>query len=160
MRGLLVLLALGVPGAASAAPAADVVPKLAPAPDGQAQVLVLHARPCMLLEGEAPDPVPLKAASTADCQRLNRAMGPLRQDKLRRLRVKAGTYVIRLLNVDVPWPIDFAIEGAHDPSLPKHAGGSVAPGQGADFRLELKPGIYVYRSPLNATLDYRLLVEN
>ncbi|MCA9558105.1 MAG: hypothetical protein KC583_06000 [Myxococcales bacterium] len=156
----MLLVGLGLPGAALAAPQPDVVPTLTPAPDGGAQVLVLHARACMLLEGEAPDPVPLKAGSTADCQRLNRAMGPLRQDKLRRLRVKAGTYVIRLLNVDVPWPIDFAIEGAHDPSLPKHAGGKIAPGEGADFRLELKPGIYVYRSPLNATLDYRLLVEN
>ncbi len=160
MKRLAVLLGLAVAPAAGAAPAPDVLPPLTPAPDGQAQMLVLHARPCMLLEGEPPDPVPLRAGSTADCQRLNRAMGPLRQDKLRRLRVKAGTYVIRLLNVDVPWPIDFAIEGAHDPSLPKHAGGQIGPGAGADFRLELKPGIYVYRSPLNATLDYRLLVEN
>jgi len=122
-------------------------------------VVVLHARPCVLVEGEA-DLLPLRATSTADCVRLNRAMGPLRQEKLRRIRLKAGRYIIRVLNESVPWAIDFAIEGAHDPSLPHTAGGKIDPGGGADFALELKPGAYVYRSPSNATLSYPLLVEH
>ena len=45
-------------------------------------------------------------------------------------------------------------------ACPTPQGGRIEPGTGADFALELKPGVYVYRSPLNATLDYPLLVEN
>lgn len=159
MRRLPLLLALGWCGAAHAAPPVDFQPKLSAKADGT-PVVVLTASPCLITEAEK-DPIPYGAKDAATCERLKRATLPVREPGFKRMRLKAGKYVFRILNRDVPWPVDFALKGAHDPSLPKTGGqgGGAPAGQGLDYAVELKAGVYVYASPGNGTPEYPLLVE-
>ncbi len=138
-----------------AAPAADWTPKPVKRPDGLPQIQLTLTR-CLIHEAEQ-DPMPYSAESAKECERINRATAATRNP--RRMRLRAGKYVFRVSNRDVPWVVDFAIRGERDKALPRAAGGKLGAGQAADYTIDLAPGIYVYSSPLGGTSEYALLVE-
>lgn len=119
-------------------------------------VVRIDLTPCMIPAAEV-DPLPLRAKDAARCVRLNRASAAART--LKQMRLVEGTYVFRVTNKSVPWTVDFALKGAHEKGLPKAEGGALKQGQTAEYTIDLKRGVYVFDSPLNATLEYPLLVE-
>ena len=140
-----------------AAGAEERQPTLDRGPAGEA-VLNLTVAPCLVREGEA-DPLPYSAADRAACERINRVSLPTREKGFVRLKVPAGPFLLRVRNDGVRWPIDFTLQGARDPSLPKTRGGPIPPGGVADFPLTLVPGLYTYSSPATGTPAYQILVE-
>ena len=104
-------------------------------------------------------PLILKGTKVADCERINRVSGELRKKGLKRLRLKAGKYVIRVVNDGNAWASGFHWRGAQDLSLPKVRGDGILPGQAKEFLLDLQPGAYVYSDPDSHTFDYQVLVE-
>lgn len=158
VSGTMLLLMLA-PVAAWSAPT-DFTPKLTKRADGLPMV-TLHAKKCLIVEAEK-DPVPLGAKDGATCARLTKATIEVRKRGFKRMRLKAGRYVFRIMNADVPWPIDFALRGAHgNKNLPRtgKAAKGAPQGQGLDYVIDLVPGVYVYASPMNGTPEYPLLVE-
>lgn len=154
MRALTTLLLLGV---AWATPK-DFTPPLKADPSG-AQIIVLRLSPCLIKEAETA-PMKYSATDAKRCEQLNRAAKVARDPGIKRMRLVAGDYIFRVYNDDVPWPVDFAIKGHMDESLPKTGGGQMKAGQGLAYKITLTPGSYLYSSPLNATYDYHLLVES
>ena len=153
MRALATLLAVLWAGPTLAKDVRPTLPE-----QGGVRLLTLTISPCMFLDGEQ-DPVPARARDTAGCARINRATLPTRKGNFIRLRVPAGDYVVRVYNKGVPWPVDFQLKGAHDPSLPKTGGGAIKDGSGADFRVKMTPGVYEYSSPAVASPGYQIIVE-
>lgn len=144
-------------GGALAAPAQDFTPALTPDASG-AQIIQLRVGPCLIKDAEVA-PMKYTVPDAASCEQLNRAARVAREPGLKRMRLTAGKYVFRVYNEGVPWPVDFAIRGARDESLPKTGGGQMKDGQGLAYAIELTPGAYVFSSPLTATFEYELLVE-
>lgn len=151
------LLWCGLAGIAFAAPPTDFTPKLYADPSG-ATLIELHVSRCLIKEAEVA-PMKYTVEGATDCERINRAARPAREPGLKRMRLTAGRYVFRVYNDDVPWPVDFAIRGAIDMSLPTTGGGQMKAGQGLQYAIDLAPGAYVYSSPLTKSYDYELLVE-
>jgi hypothetical protein len=138
------------------APPVDWRPQPTQRPDG-AIVVPLSVTRCLMKEVEV-DPLLYTAKSAAACARINRATEKTRTR--RRLRLSAGRYAFRVSNLDVPWLVDFALRGAHEKGLPHTSGGKMKPGDILDYVVDLKPGVYVFASPLGGTPEYRLLVES
>ncbi len=126
-----------------------------PTPTGE-RAIELHIQPCTIPQAEEA-PVPYKAASAADCARINRATLPHR--RLRRLRLKAGKYAFLVFNKGATWPVDFSLRGADQKGLPHTEGGAMKVGEGLRYRITLTPGRYRLSSPKGGTPDYDLLVE-
>lgn len=148
---------LGAPKIVPKLPTTDALPVLEKAPDGT-PVLVLHARPCVFQEGE-PDALPYTVKGPLECERVNRVTGELRKKDFKRLRVHTGKYIVRAVNVDVPWATGFELRGARDVALPKVSATDIAPGTGKEMKITLEPGQYVYLDPVSKTALYELLVE-
>lgn len=148
---------LAAPKIAPRLPNSDVVPALEKAPDGT-PVLVLHTLVCAFQEGE-PDALPYTAQSAADCERVTRQSEELRRKSFKRLRVRAGKYVVRAVNVNVPWATAFELRGERDVALPKIEAKEIAQGTGKEMRVQLVAGQYVYLDPVSKTPTYELLVE-
>ena len=138
-------------------PSTDVVPPLEKLADGTT-VLVLHQLVCVFQEGE-PDALPYAAKTPDECAKVNRASAELRKKNFKRLRVRAGKYVVRAVNSNVPWPTGFELRGERDVGLPKITATGIAPGTGQEMKVVLEPGQYVYLDPISKTAIYELLVE-
>ncbi len=138
------------------APPVDWRPQTTQRADG-AVIVPLSVTRCLMKEVEV-DPLLYTAKSAASCARINRATEKTRIQ--RRLRLPAGRYAFRVRNLDVPWLVDFALKGAHEKGLPHTSGGQMKPGDILDYVVVLKPGVYVFGSPLGGTPEYRLLVES
>jgi len=152
------LLALPAVAAPTSAPVVqDWLPTMEKSADG-AWVVELKLKRCLIPELDT-EVLPLRADKAADCERLNRATRVIRESGIRRLRLKTGKYVFRVRNLDVPWALDLELRGAHDKSLPLTQGGHIEAGQVYEYPITLAPGVYVLRSPLNATYLYDVLVE-
>ena len=80
--------------------------------------------------------------------------------------MKAGEYVFKVTNKDVPYMLGFWLREKGYNSLnpvdkltkTSISGGGLNPGVTLDYKVTLKPGEYVYSCPLNTTPDYRLIV--
>ncbi len=155
---LLALLGLFAPKATTPIlPANEVMATLVQGPKG-VPVLELHELACVFQEGE-PDALPYTAQTGEDCGRVNRASGELRKKNFKRLRLRAGKYIVRALNVNSPFTVAFELRGERDVALPKVEAKDIAPGTGKEMPITFEPGLYIYRDPVAQTAAYEILVE-
>lgn len=157
--GALVILAVAAAGALQRAAA-----KTAGAPE----VIQLTQVACQFLESENGVDYKFKTGRKSDCERINATSGGDRLAKARVMELKPGRYIFRVENRNVPYELGFWLRSSgYDWRNPIHrltktsiSGGGLALGMTQDYRVELKPGEYVYSCPLNPTPDYRLVVAN
>ena len=124
------------------------------------EVIRLTQTHCQFLEVEAVDHH-FSAASADACRAENERSGEARLRQATRLHLKAGNYLFRVSNRDVPYELGFWLRGAglarwHLPSV---SGGGIAMGASKDYAISLESGEYRYSCPLNPTPDYVLIVE-
>jgi len=134
---------------------------LLPLPYAQAaEVITLTQSACQIIEVEA-DTVHFKADSADACAAVNEKTGELRLQRAIALRLKAGDYIFRVSNRDVPYALGFWLRGAglSRYALPSTSGGGLHTGATKDYRVSLEAGEYRYSCPLNPTPDYLLIVE-
>lgn len=131
------------------------------------QVITLTQVPCQFVESENGIDRGFKSTRKADCEAINARTGAERLAEAKVLRLKAGEYVFRITNKNVPYELGFWLrEKGYDWRNPLHkltkisvSGGGLTTGKTQDYKVALKPGEYVYSCPLNPTPDYRLVVE-
>jgi len=125
-----------------------------------AEVITLTQRACQIVEAEA-DLQHFKADRADACEAVNEKTGEVRLQKATALRLKAGDYIFRVSNRDVPYPLGFWLRGAglSRLTLPSVSGGGLHTGDTKDYRVRLEVGEYRYSCPLNPTPDYVLIVE-
>jgi hypothetical protein len=152
MRPTLLLLGLGMIGLLTACPKPSEVNQSA------ATVITLTQVGCQFLETETQNQQ-FKPQRAEDCQGLNAKTD--RRPGFKLLKIKAGDYIFRVTNQNVPYELGFYLrgEGVQAVTLPKVSGGGLAQGITKDYQISLKPGKYVLSCPLNPTPDYPLIVE-
>jgi len=125
-----------------------------------ATVVQLTQTGCQFVEPEAVDHQYVSSQAD-DCKAINATTGAERLDQSRVLRLKAGDYLFRVRNKNVPYALGFWLRGAglSRLSLPSVSGGGIMTGQSRDYLIHLDAGEYYYSCPLNPTPDYRLRVE-
>ncbi|MDX8396572.1 MAG: hypothetical protein R8K22_09175 [Mariprofundaceae bacterium] len=116
---------------------------------------------CQFIEAENGLDHHFKSSSSDDCVRLNEKSADQRLAQAKVLRLKAGDYMFRVKNRDVPYALGFWLRGAglSRLTLPSVSGGGIAKGQTRGYAIALEPGKYFYSCPLNPTPDYILIVE-
>lgn len=130
-----------------------------------AQTIELEQVACQFLDIEVDQG--FKSASKADCDKINAKTTPQRLLKAKVMELKAGDYVFRVSNKNVPYELGFWLrEKDYDWRNPLHkltktsvSGGGLTTGKSHDYKVTLKPGEYLYSCPLNTTPDYRLVVS-
>jgi len=124
------------------------------------EVVVLTQTACQFVEAEGIDHH-FNSKSADSCRSINKARQGKRLKRVQPLRLKAGDYVFRVKNRDVPYALGFWLRGAGLSrwSLPGISGGGIATGDVRDYSISLEPGEYRYSCPLNPTPDYILIVE-
>jgi len=129
-------------------------------------VVTLTQVPCEFIEAENGINHNFKTTKKADCDTINAATGEKRLEQAKPLQLKAGDYIFRVTNKDVPYMLGFWLrEKDYNPANPidkltktSVSGGGLKPGVTRDYKVTLKPGEYVYSCPLNPTPDYPLTV--
>lgn len=126
----------------------------------QPQVIKLTQVACQFLESESKD-YNFVTKKAADCKTANNKNVAERKKGFKPMRLKAGEYVFRVSNTEVPYELGFYLRGAgiSGAALPRLSGGGLTQGKTLDYKVTLKPGTYVYSCPLNPTPDYPLIVE-
>jgi len=127
----------------------------------QPGVITLTQTPCQFLESEAKDQG-FKSTKKADCDAINAKTAEKRLSEAPVMKLKAGKYIFRVTNKNVPYGLGFYLRGAgfiDRVRLPKVSGGGLDLGVTQDYAINLVPGKYVYSCPLNTTPDYALIVE-
>ena len=123
-------------------------------------VIQLSQTGCQFVEPEGQDHQyrPLLAD---DCKTINSQNADARLAGSQVLRLKAGDYVFRVKNANVPYELGFWLRGSGlgRVTLPSVSGGGLTQGVTKDYAISLKPGEYRYSCPLNPTPDYVLIVE-
>ncbi len=116
---------------------------------------------CQFVEAENGLDHHYKSSSSDDCVRLNAKSADQRLAKAQVLRLKAGEYLFRVKNRDVPYALGFWLRGSGFSrlTLPSVSGGGIGTGQSKDYAITLEQGKYLYSCPLNPTPDYILHVE-
>ncbi len=130
-------------------------------------VIELTQTACQFIEAENGVDHDFQSTRKADCDRINAETGAERLAEAEVLRLAPGTYTFRITNLDVPYALGFWLrEEGYNWRNPIHkltktsvSGGGLHMGQVQDYVVELEPGEYLYSCPLNATPDYRLIVE-
>ncbi|MDQ6982618.1 MAG: hypothetical protein Q9M08_06405 [Mariprofundus sp.] len=124
------------------------------------EVVVLTQTACQFVEAEGIDHH-FNSKSADSCRSINKASQDKRLKRVQSLRLKAGDYVFRVKNRDVPYELGFWLRGAGLSrwSLPGISGGGITTGGVRDYAISLEPGEYRYSCPLNPTPDYTLIVE-
>lgn len=125
-----------------------------------AQVIELTQTGCQFIEVEGVDHH-FNTHSARDCQAINARTTDKRLAASSTMTLKAGEYLFRVKNRDVPYMLGFWLRGAglSRLSLPSVSGGDIATGEQKDYAISLKPGKYYFSCPLNPTPDYALVVE-
>ncbi|MBI4195165.1 MAG: hypothetical protein HY526_08810 [Betaproteobacteria bacterium] len=126
------------------------------------RVIELTQLPCQFLESENGIDRKYVSRSIKDCEAINAKTSKERLAGAKVLELKAGKYVFRVTNRNVPYELGFWLRGASTVArvtLPSVSGGGLLPGRTRDYEIDLKPGEYVYSCPLNTTPDYRLTVR-
>ena len=115
---------------------------------------------CQFLETETKD-YQFATQSAKDCEAINTKTLNDRRSGFKPLKLKAGDYVFRVTNKNVPYKLGFYLrgEGLSQATLPKVSGGALTTGVSQEYRITLKPGKYVFSCPLNPTPDYPVEVE-
>jgi len=134
------------------------------APAKAAQTIELVQVPCQFLDIESDKG--FKSTSQADCEKINAESAEKRLQTAKVMELKAGDYVFRVSNKNVPYELGFWLRSKdYDWRNPLHkltktsvSGGGLTTGKSKDYEVSLKPGEYLYSCPLNTTPDYRLLV--
>ncbi|MBC8267245.1 MAG: hypothetical protein H8E36_00685 [Rhodospirillaceae bacterium] len=137
---------------------------LVPLATRAAQLVELSQAPCQFLDIEIDHG--FKSAAKADCDAINAKTMTQRMQTASVMELKAGDYVFRVENKNVPYELGFWLrEKDYDWRNPIHkltkisvSGGGLTTGKSRDYEVTLKPGEYLYSCPLNTTPDYRLLV--
>ena len=127
-----------------------------------ATVIELTQVPCQFLESEQGVNHGYRSTNIKDCEAINAKSGASRVNKAKALQLKAGRYIFRVTNKDVPYELGFWLRGdgiAGRLTLPSVSGGGLLTGKTQDYAIDLKPGDYVYSCPLNTTPDYKLVVN-
>ncbi len=143
-----------------AAPHADA------AGDG-AKVITLTQTGCQFVESENGVDHEYLPKAASDCKSINAKSGAKRLWRAKVLTLKAGKYVFKVTNRNVPYPLGFWLRSeGYDWRNPIHkltktsiSGGGLTLGATRNYQVDLKPGTYLYSCPLNPTPDYRLVVE-
>lgn len=145
---------------------ATVMSAAAFAPAAQAaEIIKLTQTGCQFVEPEGTDHG-YKTARKADCEKINAKNGKDRVTKSEVMKLKAGDYVFRVTNKNVPYPLGFWFRSkGYDWKNPLHklsktsvSGGGLTTGKTLDYKVTLKPGEYVFSCPLNTTPDYKVVV--
>ena len=147
------LILAGLPGAAQAA--------------DQPHVINLTQVGCQFLESENGVNHGYHPTKKADCDAINARTAKQRLASAKVLELKAGEYVFRVENKNVPYELGFWLRSkGYDWRNPLDkltktsvSGGGLTEGKSKDYKVELEPGEYVYSCPLNTTPDYRLVVK-
>jgi len=137
-----------------------------PAPAMAAEIITLTQTGCQFLEPEGTDHA-YKTAKADDCNAINAKTGKDRLAESNVVKLKAGEYIFRVTNKNVPYDLGFWLRDKdYDWRNPLHklsktsvSGGGLSTGKTKDYKVTLKPGEYVYSCPLNPTPDYRVVVE-
>lgn len=153
-----------IPVAASAAVA--VLLSWSPFEARAGEVIELTQTGCQFVEAENGVDHGFATANAEDCKRINAESGAARLAAAPPLELKAGRYVFRVTNKNVPYSLGFWMrESDYEASsaiarLTKTSvsGGGLEPGTTRDYAVDLEPGAYVYSCPLNPTPDYRIVV--
>ena len=127
----------------------------------QPTIITLTQTPCQFLESETKDQG-FTSTKTADCQAINAKTAEKRLSEAPVMKLKAGKYIFRVTNKNVPYGLGFYLRGAgliDRVRLPKVSGGGLDLGVTQDYAINLVPGKYIYSCPLNTTPDYTLIVE-
>lgn len=132
------------------------------------QVIALTQTACQFVESENGIERGYTTTKKADCDTINAATAADRLAEAQVLELKAGEYVFRVTNRDVPYELGFWLrEADYDWRNPVHklrkisvSGGGLVEGRTQDYPVTLTPGEYLYSCPLNTTPDYRLVVTD
>jgi len=146
--------------------AVGLMPRADPAVAAPPQVIVLTQIPCQFVESENGIDRGFTTTRKADCDRINARTSAKRLAEAKVLKLKAGTYIFRVTNKNVPYDLGFWLrEADYNWKNPIHkltkisiSGGGLKLGTTRDYKVKLKPGEYLYSCPLNTTPDYKLTV--
>ncbi|MFQ5846727.1 MAG: hypothetical protein ACE5IQ_03525 [Candidatus Methylomirabilales bacterium] len=121
-------------------------------------IVTLTQTPCLFLESEE-NPQAYTSRKKADCVEINRKTAGERTFKP--LHLKAGRYIFRVTNKNVPYELGFWLrgQGVGRLTLPSVSGGGLVTGKTQDYAVTLVKGKYYYSCPLNPTPNYPLTVE-
>ncbi|MBE2258640.1 MAG: hypothetical protein H6942_00315 [Candidatus Accumulibacter sp.] len=125
-------------------------------------VIELTQLPCQFLESEGGTDHGYRSTNIKDCEAINARTGAARVDHAKPLQLKAGRYIFRVTNRDVPYELGFWLRGdgiSGRVTLPSVSGGGLLTGKTQDYAIDLRPGEYLYSCPLNTTPDYKLVVN-
>ncbi len=125
-----------------------------------AEMIELTQTPCQFLEPEIKNHQ-FKSTKKADCDAENSRSEKARLAQSKTITLKPGSYVFRVTNKNVSYPLGFWLRGdglLNRAKLPSVSGGGLTTGKSRDYKITLKPGEYVYSCPLNTTPDYKLVV--
>ena len=125
-------------------------------------IVELTQVPCQFLESEQGVNHGYRSTNIKDCETINAKTGAKRLATAKPLQLKAGKYIFRVTNKDVPYELGFWLHGdgiTGRVTLPSVSGGGLLTGTTQDYVIDLKPGEYLYSCPLNTTPDYRLVVN-
>jgi len=125
------------------------------------EVIELTQTSCQFIETEHGVDHHYRSQSSHDCMAVNAKTSAQRLAQAKVLRLKAGDYVFRVKNRDVPYVLGFWLRGLGLSrfTLPGVSGGGITKGQVRDYAISLEAGEYRYSCPLNPTPDYILIVE-
>tara|TARA_R110001583_G_scaffold41818_1_gene133014 strand:+ start:1336 stop:1815 length:480 start_codon:yes stop_codon:yes gene_type:complete len=125
-------------------------------------IIELTQVPCQFLESEGGTDHQFKSISAEDCIRQNGVTAAARLASADPIILKPGSYTFRVTNRNVPYPLGFWLRGKSllgRATLPSVSGGGMTTGTTIEYRIDLKPGEYLYSCPLNPTPDYALIVR-
>jgi len=124
------------------------------------EIIRLTQTHCQIIEAEAEEQQ-FSAYSADACVAVNGRTGERRLASAQVLHLKAGDYIFRVTNRDVPYELGFWLRGAglSRLTLPSVSGAGLHTGQSKDYKLTLQAGEYRYSCPLNPTPDYMLIVD-
>ncbi len=131
-------------------------------------VVVVTQTGCQFIEAENGADRGYLPRNAADCLTINELSGSYRIAEARPIELKAGRYIFRVVNRDVPYEVGFWLRASdYETSsvldkLTKTSitGAGLTPGKSRDYIVDLAPGEYVYSCPLNPTPSYTLVVRS
>jgi hypothetical protein len=125
-------------------------------------IIELTQTPCQFLESEKGVDHGYTSAKMADCEAINAQTGAERLAAAKTIVLKPGEYIFRVTNKSVPYELGFWLRGdgvVAFAMLPSVSGGGLVLGKTQDYKINLKPGEYIYSCPLNPTPNYKLVVR-
>lgn len=156
--GLIIVLSTGL--------AVGLPAVVTPAAEEEEVTIKLTIIPCQILEPEKIDHG-YKVENPLDCKEITERTGSFRADQARTMVLAPGSYLFSFTNKNVPYPVGFWIRQEDfdwryflDRLLKfNHMEAAAAEGETKEFKADLKEGTYLYSSPQNSTLDYRIEVS-